>query len=219
MAPVFIWISMVDPSNSFRVKSIIDKLGKMTPEQIIKELERYRFELTGIMERYIHGHNSLRIKREDDPRYRTFIIEIIDLLNDALDKNKYSQLINNAFMQGTYNELQTPSYKSIEDIVSIIDSAITRLKRNPDFHIKKEEPMKLDEPMKTDLKPPDKMTLKWIWEHTPPSYYWKVLVFLFAIFCLGITFASTNLYKSLIEPAIPNKNNAIQNIRSSAVKK
>lgn len=177
---------------------------KMTSEEIIQELERYRAELTGIMGRYVHGHNSLRIKNEDDPRYRTFVIEIVDLLNDSIGPNQYSAIIAQQFNEGITNYLQTPSYKSVEDIVSVIDSVITRLKRNPDFYIKKEESVKPNETEKTELKLPEKITLKWIWEHTPSSYYWTALVFLFAIFCLGIAFAKTNLYKSLMEEATAN---------------
>jgi len=178
----------------------------MTPEQIIQELERYRSELTGIMGRFVHNPRSYRISREDDPRYRTFIIEIIDFLNDTFGKNQYSSAIDIKFKQGIYNDLQTPSYKSVEDIVSVIDSVITRLKRNPVFYIKIEESIKPNKTDKSELKPPEKVTLKWIWEHTPSSYYWTALVFLFAIFCLGIAFAKTNLYKSLMDEATANTN-------------
>lgn len=173
----------------------------MTSEQLIQELERYRSELIGIMGRFVHGHNSYSILREDDPRYRSFIIEIIDLFTDTMGDNKYSEMVASKFQEGTYNEFRIPSYKSIEDTVSIIDSAITRLKRNPDFYIKKEVPIKSEEPINNALKLPEKVTMKWIWEHTPPSYYWTALVFLFAIFCLGIAFAKTNLYKSLMDEA------------------
>lgn len=122
----------------------------MTSEQIIQELERYRFNFTEIMGTFVRGHSSYRIRREDDPVYRTLIIEIIDLLTDAMGDNKYSKMIAAKFKEGTYNQLQTPSYKSIEDIVSIIDSVVTRLNRNPDFYIKKEEPTKPNEPIKEE---------------------------------------------------------------------
>lgn len=74
----------------------------MTSGQIIEELERYRFNLTEIMGRYVHGHNSLSIRREDDPRFRSFVIEIIDLLNDSFGKNQYSPLINQIFNEGRF---------------------------------------------------------------------------------------------------------------------
>jgi len=195
----------------------------MTPDEIIQSLERYRFNLVEIMGRFVKGHNSYRIRREDDPSYRTFIIEIIDLLTDAMGDNKYSKMIAAKFQEGTYNQLQTPSYKSIEDIVSIIDSVITRLKRTPDFYTKKEEPTKHEEPIKTELKPTDKVTLKWLWEFVPHSF-WIYLVSglvsaLVAAFGFGVKFAETNLYKSLTSPGSPNTNSKIQNVSSSAIKR
>ncbi|NVN93131.1 MAG: hypothetical protein HXX11_21395 [Desulfuromonadales bacterium] len=190
----------------------------MTSEQIIQELERYRSELTGIMGRFVDSTRAYRITKEDDPRYRTFIIEIIDFLNDSFSKNQYSSAIDIKFNQGIYNELQTPSYKSIEDIVSIIDSVITRLKRNPDFYIKKEEPTRQDGPTKIELPPPEKVTLKWLWEYVPHSLWALLGGLLLSSFGLGVKFAETNLYKSLTNPASPSVNSAIQNSRSSAVK-
>jgi hypothetical protein len=176
----------------------------MTSEQIIQELERYRSELTGIMMRFVDGHNSYDILREDDPRYRTFIIEIIDLLNDSIGKNQYSPLINQLFNEGISGYLQSPSYKSIEDIVSVIDSVITRLKRNPDFYVKKEEPKKQEEPIKTGLKPPDKVTLKWLWEHVPYTLWGLLIGLLISAFTLGVTVADTKIYKSVISLFTPN---------------
>jgi hypothetical protein len=120
----------------------------MTPEQIIEELERYRSELTGIMSRYVDYH----IQRDDDPKFRTFVLEIHDLLNDSFGKNQYSSLIIQRFNEGITNYTQSPSYKSVEDIISVIDSVITRLRRNPDFYLKKEEPVKPDEPKKPEEK-------------------------------------------------------------------
>jgi hypothetical protein len=177
----------------------------MTPEEAIKALEDYRAELAGIMARFVHGDRSYRIRREDDPRYRTIVIEVVDVIDDLLGNNKYSHLVYQLFQEGIANYLQTPSFKSIEDISSVIDSAITWLKRNKDTLKEKKEVVESTiEQAIPELKPPDKVTLKWIWEHTPSSYYWSVLVFLFAIFCLGIAFGKTNLYKSLMDEAIAN---------------
>ena len=65
----------------------------MTPEQIIQELERYRYELSEIMGRFIRFTKSYDIMPEDDPRLRTYVTEIIDFLNDSLGDNKYSKKI------------------------------------------------------------------------------------------------------------------------------
>ncbi len=191
----------------------------MTPEETIKALEDYRNELSDIMSRFVHRDRSYDIRREDDPRYRTIVIEVIDVINDLIGKNKYSQWVYQLFKEGISNYLQSPSYKSIEDIVSVIDSAITWITRNQDtINKNKEEAEKTNESEKSELKPPDKITLKWLWEHVPPDYIWKFLLILFAAFSLGITFASTNLYKSLTVPATATQNSEIHN-NSSAVKK
>lgn len=191
----------------------------MTSDQIIQELERYRYELSEIMGRFIRFTKSYDISPDDDPRLRTYITEIIDLLNDSLGDNKYSKTIQSTYQAGISNYLETPSYKSIEDIVSEIDSVITRLKRNPDFYVNKEEPKKQEEPIKTELKLPDKVTLKWLWEYVPHSFWALLGTLLIGAFGLGVKFAETDLYKSLINPTTATKNIAVQNNRSSAVKK
>jgi hypothetical protein len=56
-------------------------------------------------------------------------------------------------------------------------------------------------PKQEALKYPDKMTLKWIWDHVPANYYWSFLLILVFVFSLGITFSKTNLYKSLTDVA------------------
>jgi hypothetical protein len=170
----------------------------MTTENVIKELEQYRAELTSIMERFTRSSSGVHIHREDDPRFRTFVIEIIDLLNDSIGKNQYSRLINQIFNEGISNFLQSPSYKSVEDVVSVLDSVVTRLKRNPELC----NPKKEEVPIKAKpVEYPEKITLKWLWEHVPAKYYWSFLLILFFVFSLGIAFSQTNLYKSLTDVA------------------
>jgi hypothetical protein len=191
----------------------------MTSEQIIQELERYRAELNGIKSRFVQSRNSISIKREDDPKYRTFIIEIIDLLNDSIGKNKYSALINQKFIEGINNFHESPSYKSVEDIISIIDSVITRLQRTPDFYKTSEPASLVAQPSTTELKPPEKVTLKWLWEYVPHTF-WALLCSLIAgAFVAGAKFAETNLYKSITNPTAAATNSPVQSIKSSTVKK
>lgn len=170
----------------------------MTSENLIKELGRYRIELVAIMGRFIRSSNSCSIHREDDPRFRTFVIEIIDLLNDSIGKNQYSPLINQTFNEGISNFFHSPSYKSVEDIVSVLDSVVTRLKRNPELCNPKKESRT---PETKPIKYPEKITLKWLWEHVPANYYWSFFLVLFFVFGLGIAFSQTNLYKSLTDAA------------------
>ena len=63
-----------------------------------------------------------------------------------------------------------------------------------------------------ELSPPEKVTLKWIWEHVPAIYFWSFLLILAFVFGLGITFGQTNLYKSLTEraTAFTKENKAIE---------
>lgn len=190
----------------------------MTPEETIKELENYRAELAGIMERFIRSSDRYSIRREDDPRYRTIVIEIVDVINDLIGSNKYSKLVYQLFNDGISGYYQSPSFKSIEDIVSVVDSAVTWIKRNQDSLNKKEDPKPI-EPTKTELKLPDKVTLKWLWEYVPHSFWALLGTLLIGAFGFGVKFADTDLYKSLTNPAAATKNSAVQSIRSSAVKK
>lgn len=54
---------------------------------------------------------------------------------------------------------------------------------------------------KSSLQYPDKVTLKWLWEHIPARYVWSFILALIFVFMLGIKFTNTNLYKSLTERA------------------
>lgn len=182
----------------------------MTSEQIIQELERYRDELTQIMGRFTRTYNSMDIKYEDEPRYQTIVLEIIDFLNDSIGKNQYSPAIDIKFRQGVFNGMQTPSYKSIEDIVVIIDAVITRLKRNPDFYIKKEEPIK---PNTTDKPENEKTDVKRVIDRTDLtvsdiifSSNYKVKLLVCAVFLaglgIGVSFGASKLYKEKVIPLI-----------------
>ena len=175
----------------------------MTSDHIIKELERYRNELTAIMGRFIRSPGNYSIHREDDPRFRTFVIEIIDLLNDSMGENQYSPLINQIFNEGISNFYHPPSYKSIEDIVSVLDSVVTRLKRNPELCNPKKEIITTE---KKPIEYPDKITLKWMWSHVPYRFWFFLIGLLITAFSLGITFADTKLYKSLIDLLKANSN-------------
>jgi hypothetical protein len=176
----------------------------MKTENIIKELERYRVELTNIMERFTRSSNGVYIRHEDDPHFRTLVIEITDLINDSIGENTYSPLINQIFNEGISNFLQSPSYKSVEGIVSVLDSVVTRLKRNPElFNLKKE-----DTPIGTEpIAYPEKITLKWLYAHVPYRFWSYLLSLLIGAFIFGTIIGNTQLYKSFIAPLItPNAN-------------
>jgi len=186
----------------------------MTSENLIQELERYRGELTKIMGRFNRSSKSYHIHAADDPRFRTFVIEIIDILNDSIGANQYSPLINQIFNEGISNFYESPSYKSVEDIVSVLASVITRLKRNPELcNPKKENATPDNKTINDTIKYPDKITLKWLRDHVPASFFWSFVLILFFMFCLGLKFADTKLYKSLIETYTAN-NNTVKKIEA-----
>ncbi len=168
----------------------------MTAENLIKELVRYRDELTKIKNRFNRTNSGIHINNEDDPRLRTFVIELMDLINDSISENKYSLLIQRTFNAGISNFLQSPSYKSVEDIISILDSIITRIKRNPELC----NPKKINTPsMKKTLAYPgeDSLTLKWLWQNVPYKFWIWLISLLIASFLLGVFIGQSKLYQDL----------------------
>ncbi|MEE4253828.1 MAG: hypothetical protein V2I50_07270, partial [Desulfuromusa sp.] len=131
----------------------------MSPEQIIQRLKNYRSELTGIMKRYVRKSNSYNINSNDDPKYRTIVIEITDLLDDLLGKNHYSKMIAQSFNEGISNYLGSLSYKSVEDITSVINAIIMRIETNPEILQRPEEKQ---EQADVQVGTPEKVTLKWL---------------------------------------------------------
>lgn len=74
------------------------------------------------------------MRREDDPRYRQIVAEVLDLLRDSLGKNdSYSANIHAFFEEGLANFFGGPSYKSVENIITVLRAAITRVERRPDL--------------------------------------------------------------------------------------
>lgn len=103
----------------------------MDASTIIAELKRYESELAGILGRFSRTRDVIHIGRGDDPRFRQYVRELVDLFNDVLGRNSYSAQIANEFNEGVSNSVRTPSFKSVENIISIVRAALTRLERNP----------------------------------------------------------------------------------------
>jgi predicted nucleotide-binding protein len=102
----------------------------MDDGQLIGELERYERELAAILGRF---SREFHIAPGDDPKFRQYVRELVDLFNDALGRNPYSRQIADEANQGVSNDLNSPSYKSVENVLSVVRAALTRLKRNPDL--------------------------------------------------------------------------------------
>lgn len=109
----------------------------MDVKQIIAEIKRYETELAGILLRFTRSRDRTDINDGDDPLFRQFVRELIDLLNDVLGPNNYSHQIAGEFSDGVANFLESPSYKSVENILSIVRAALTRFTRNPELLLRK----------------------------------------------------------------------------------
>jgi hypothetical protein len=171
----------------------------MTPENLVESLAQYRIELTQIMSRFKHsgsgGFSGFHANSDDEPRIRTLVIEIIDLLNDSIGSNQYSPSINQIFLTGHTNFFRSQSYKSLESIVAILDSVITRIKRNPDLCNPKKENTSPAENMPLDH--PAKVTLKWLYHNTSLQFWLWVASAFAAVFILGVSFGQSTLYHDL----------------------
>jgi predicted nucleotide-binding protein len=106
-------------------------------EEIIAEIKRYESELEGILSRFTHSSDGIRIGHGDDPLLRQFVRELVDLFNDVLGSNSYSGQIVKDFNEGVSNYVGSPSYKSVENILCVVRAALTRLRRNPDLLARK----------------------------------------------------------------------------------
>jgi uncharacterized protein (TIGR02391 family) len=104
----------------------------VSPAELIEHLERYEHDLLGILSRFTKTRDRISIDHNDDPKYRQIVQELADLLNDSLGRNTYAHSIANIANKGVSNFFQSPSFKSVEDIISVLRAAITRIKRNPD---------------------------------------------------------------------------------------
>src|SRR3972149_1008736 len=109
----------------------------MNAEQIIAEIKRYESELDGILSRFSRTRDDIHIGHGDDPIFRQFVCELIDLFNDVLGQNSYSNQIIGEFNDGISNFVGSPSYKSVENILSVVRAALTRFTRNPELLVRK----------------------------------------------------------------------------------
>ncbi len=171
--------------------------------------KKYESDLIAILSRF--SVKGKYVAEGDESRLITIVSELDDLFTDCLGKNKYSSSIVNAFNSGTKNYYGSPSYNCVETIIPFVSSAITRIERNPEILNKKENKERKIKP----LEYPEKMTLNWIKEHIPVSYMWSFVLLLFFVFSLGVTFANTNLYKSLTEMATVKINTNVKKAKNN----
>ena len=118
----------------------------MTPDQIIAEFNKYESELSRIYSNFSHTRDGINIGDGDDPLYRQYVRELIDLYNDALGSNTYSAQITREFNSG-FGYMGSPSLKGVENVLGVVRASLTRLHRNPDLLVKRksEESLRLKE--------------------------------------------------------------------------
>ena len=104
----------------------------MTPEQVIGEFERYEAELARIHASFKHTRDGIYIAEGDDPLYRQYVRELVDLYNDTLGRNSYAAQIAHEYQAG-FGYLGAPSLKGVENVLGVVRASLTRLRRNPDL--------------------------------------------------------------------------------------
>lgn len=106
----------------------------MDSRDTLSTLANYKDEMSGILSRFSHDRDSIHIDHNDDPRFRQIVIELRDFLNDTLGtKDSYSSMIVQFFNEGIDNFVGSPSFKSVENIIGVVTSIITRITRNPEM--------------------------------------------------------------------------------------
>jgi hypothetical protein len=104
----------------------------MKQSEAIAEFAKYERQLASILDGFIETRDAINIDKDDDPRYRQYAQELIDLFNDMMGDNAYSKRISSEFSAGMENFTGSPSYKSVENILGVLRAALTRMRRNRD---------------------------------------------------------------------------------------
>lgn len=104
----------------------------LTAEEIISEFERYESELERIRASFTHSRDGIYISRQDDPLYRQYARELVDLYNDALGKNSYAAQISHEYTAG-FGHMGSPSLRGVESVLGVVRASLTRFRRNPDL--------------------------------------------------------------------------------------
>ncbi len=115
----------------------------MKIKDLIVTLEAYKAEFERILSRFTRTFEAINIDREDGPIYRQKIMEVRDLLADA-GQIEYSHQIVGVFNEGVADYLNSPSYASVQRVVSALGALLTRLNRM-DEHGQKDLPGSKDD--------------------------------------------------------------------------
>lgn len=159
----------------------------MTSDRALERLEAYKQELEAIHSRFRRTRDGIHIGDGDDGRLHQMVLELRDLFSDLLGQNTYSSMVVSAYNEGISNFLSSPSFNSVERIKGVVSAAMTRIRENPSLLVmpdKKEVSTPIEQ-----LKLPERVTLRWLYEHVPYSLWASLVGLLLAAFALGITAA------------------------------
>jgi len=104
----------------------------LTPDVIISELAHYESKLARILSSFKHTQDGIHIGVGDDPLYRQYVRELVDLYNDALGPNVHSKQLSLEYSNG-FGMYGVPSFKGVENVLSVVKASLARLRRSPDL--------------------------------------------------------------------------------------
>ncbi|MEI2453432.1 hypothetical protein [Lysobacter firmicutimachus] len=155
----------------------------MNPDDYLRRADGYIDELRGILSRFVKGRDSLLAADDDEPRIQQITLELRDLFHDAMGQNDYSKMVIDAYNHGVANLYDSPSYSSVERIISIASAARNRVENNPEL-LGNAQPGAAT-PVPAPLAVPDKVTLRWLFNHVPYSFWFWLGSLMLGAFALG----------------------------------
>lgn len=162
----------------------------MNIKKAIEFLQQYKTELEGILGRFTRSSDALTMALEDDSRFHQMVLELRDFYDDILGENTYSSMTVDAYNEGAGNYLRSPSFASVQRVIGIVSSVITRLERNPDLLTKADDLITSTIATQKPLTIPEKVTLMWLFNHVPFRIWAMLIGFLIAAFSFGAVVTS-----------------------------
>ncbi|MGN6152591.1 MAG: hypothetical protein ACTHOH_11395, partial [Lysobacteraceae bacterium] len=135
----------------------------MEATRFIELTDGYIAQLREVLGRFVKSPNYLLLADDDEPLVNRLVIELRDLFSDVLPFHDYNQLVVQSYNRGKANYHDSPSYASVEELISIVEAAQTRVRNNPQLLSPVAEAPQSPRP--EPLAPPEKVTMKWLFAH------------------------------------------------------
>lgn len=161
----------------------------MEPKAFLERIDSYVAQLRGILSRFQKGRDTLHIHREDEAKLQQLAVELRDMFNDALGPNDYGAMVVDAFNNGTSNFLGSSSYASVEQIISIVSAARTRVADNPRL-LSQTTGATQSSVRRPPLAAPPQVTLSWLFNNVPYKFWLIAGGVIIASFVAGVTAAA-----------------------------